>query len=88
MVNSPAGPGGGAWIPEPGYSVKVRTTEEYRQFTRPFLPPACALVAPLQEMPHEDLQPIAEFPLVTTSQALYLLCQVGKIEAMCLLVAS
>jgi len=70
MVNSPDGPEDYACIPEPGHSVKVRAAEEYRQFTRPFLPPACVLVAPLQEMPHEALQPIAEFPLVPTSQAL------------------
>ena len=53
---------------------QVRAAEEYRPCKRPFLPPACALVAQSQEMPHKDLHPIAEFPLVTTSQALYLLC--------------
>ena len=44
------------------------------------------LVAPLEEMHDEDVQPVAQFPLITAPQALYLLCQVGIIECLRLLV--
>ena len=66
MVNSPDRPGGCACILGPRHSVKVRAAEEYRQFKRPFLPPACAAVSALG-----SVHPLRAAPWLDAAGALH-----------------